>query len=102
MKSSVMLTNPRDTLTSDSEVNLKPSAAFVILTHNSRLISEDGFSRRSDGHEFTYADMKDQDQKLRFNQFWDKQDNRYTFSHLGRFCLNYYLDNSGVLNNTHK
>jgi hypothetical protein len=102
LKSSVMLTNPRDTLTSDSEVNIKPSAAFVILTHNSPMISEDGFSRRSDGHEFTYADMKTTEQKEKFNQFWADQDNRYTFSHLGRFCINYYLDNSGVLYNTHK
>jgi len=102
MKSSVMLTNPRDTLTSDSEMNLKPSAAFVILTHNSPLISEDGFSRRSDGHEITYADMKTQEQTEKFNQFWAKQENRHTFAHLGRFCLNYYLDNSGIIYNTHK
>ncbi len=99
LKNSTTLTNPRDTLTSDSEQLTKPSAAYVILTHNSPLIMEDGFSRRCIGHEFTSQDGKSQSQKDGFNSFWKKPDNIQTFGYLGDFVINYYLDHPEVLNN---
>jgi len=100
LKNSTTLTNPRDTLTSDSEQITKPSAAYVILTHNSPLIQEDGFSRRCIGHEFTIHDAKIQSQKDAFNQFWKQPKNTQTFGYLGDFIINYYLDHPEVLNNT--
>jgi hypothetical protein len=100
LKNSTTLTNPRDTLTSDSEQITKPSAAYVMLTHNSPVILEDGFSRRCTGHEFTSKDAKTPGQKDAFNKFWKDAENSNTFGYLGDFIINYYLDHPEVLNNT--
>jgi hypothetical protein len=101
LKNSTILTNPRDTLTSDSEQITKPSAAYVMLTHNSPLVLEDGFSRRCVGHEFTIDDAKPEAKQKEFNEFWQSDQNSHTFGYLGDFNINYYLDHPEVLNNKH-
>jgi hypothetical protein len=97
IKNSTFLTNPRDTLTTDSKQVLKPSCAYVMLTHNSPLIQEDGFNRRVVGHEFTVKDEKKPQQQKNFNKYWAVHGN--TFGYLGDFVLNYYLEHPEVLNN---
>lgn len=99
IKNQSMMTNPRDTLTSSSELVTNPSAAYIMLCHNSDLIQEDGFNKRCIGHEFTNKDQRSESEMKAYDRYWMENDNANKFGCLGDFVLNYYLDNPQVLNN---
>jgi len=91
------MTNPRDILSSDSKRKSIPCCAYTMFTHNSGLITEDGFIRRSTGHEFTLNDEKDPRRMAEYEQFF--KENGHTFGYLGDFVIWYYLEHPEVLFN---
>jgi hypothetical protein len=95
IKNSVDMTNPRDVQTSANNKRQLPFCAYVLLTHNSNLINEDGFISRSTGHEFTQEDEKDDEVKKQYEDFFEEYGN--TFAFLGDFALCYYLEHPEVL-----
>jgi hypothetical protein len=97
IKNAVEMTNPRDILTHDSKRRNLPSCAYTMFTHNSGLITEDGFIRRSTGYEFTKNDEKTPEQRARYEAFFYKH--AHTFGFLGDFVTWYYLEHPGVLFN---
>lgn len=97
IKNATNMTNPRDILSSDSKRKSIPCCAYSMFTHNSGLITEDGFIRRSTGHEFTLADEKDPRRMVEYEQFF-KQNGR-SFGYLGDFVIWYYLEHPEVLFN---
>jgi hypothetical protein len=97
MKYGTENTNPRDILTQDSKSLDLPLCAFPMITHNSDLIDEDGFIRRSTGHEFTKDDEKTEEEIKAYQEFFDRHGD--TFAFLGDFAINYYLDDPQILYN---
>ena len=92
-----IMTNPRDILTSDSKSVSLPSCAYPMFTHNTGLIMEDGFVRRSTGHEFTSKDRKTEKQAEEYKQFFIEHS--HTFGSLGDFVILYYLEHPEILTN---
>ncbi|MDQ3902254.1 MAG: hypothetical protein M3247_01175 [Thermoproteota archaeon] len=97
IKNSLTSTNPRDILTSSSKIRNLPSCAYVMFTHNTGLMSEDGLDRRVDGHEFTIEDWKTKEQAEKYKEFFKR--NGHTFGFLGDFAISYYLEHPDVLFN---
>jgi hypothetical protein len=95
IKNQVSMTNPRDTQTTDNKRRSLPSCAYIMITHNSKLIDEDGFIRRATGHEFTKDDFKPIQRRTEYEKFFDG--NGHTFGYLGDFALWYYLNHPDVL-----
>jgi hypothetical protein len=91
------MTNPRDILTSDSKRRNLPFCAYPMFTHNSELIDEDGFIRRSIGHEFTKEDEKSDEQIAQYDAFFKLHG--HTFGFLGDFVIWYYLEHPDILFN---
>ena len=88
MKFATENTNPRNILTQDSKGLNLPFCAFAMLTHNSELIDEDGFIRRSTGHEFTKDDWKTDQEIKEYQSFFDDEYNGRVFGYLGDFAIN--------------
>jgi hypothetical protein len=70
-----------------------------MFTHNSDLIDEDGFIRRSTGHEFTKDDEKTLQEVKLYQAYFDDQHHTHVFGYLGDFAINYYLENPQILYN---
>jgi hypothetical protein len=99
MKYATENTNPRNILTQDSKGLDLPLCAFTMFTHNSDLIDEDGFIRRSTGHEFTKDDEKTLQEVKLYQAYFDDQHHSHVFGYLGDFAINYYLENPQILYN---
>ena len=93
MKYATENTNPRNILTQDSKGLDLPLCAFTMFTHNSDLIDEDGFIRRSTGHEFTKDDEKTDQEVKAYQEYFDDEHHNHVFGYLGDFAINYYLEN---------
>ncbi len=99
MKYATENTNPRNILTQDSKGLDLPLCAFTMLTHNSDLVDEDGFIRRSTGHEFTKDDEKTLQEVKEYQAYFDDQHHSHVFGYLGDFAINYYLEHPQILFN---
>ena len=99
MKYATENTNPRNILTQDSKGLDLPLCAFTMFTHNSDLIDEDGFIRRSIGHEFTKDDEKTLQEVKDYQGYFDDQHHGHVFGFLGDFAVNYYLEQPQILYN---
>jgi hypothetical protein len=97
MKYATENTNPRDILTQDSKVLNLPLCAYTMFTHNSDLIDEDGFIRRSTGHEFTKDDQKTENEIEEYQKYFDDPHHSHIFGCLGDFALDYYLENPRIM-----
>jgi hypothetical protein len=97
LKNQTERTNPRDIQSVENKKRHLPSCAYIMLTHNSALIDEDGFIRRSTGHEFTAGDAKTKEEVNDYNEFFNQHG--HSFGYLGDFAIWYYLNNPDVLFN---
>jgi hypothetical protein len=95
IKNSADMTNPRDVQTTVNNKRQLPFCAYVLLTHNSGLINEDGFISRSTGHEFTVDDEKDPEVKKQYEEFFTEYG--YIFGYIGDFAIYYYLQHPEIL-----
>jgi hypothetical protein len=95
IKNQVSMTNPRDIQSTNNKRQNLPSCAYIMLTHNSKLVNEEGFGRRATGHEFTVHDEKTPEQRVKYEQFF--KENGYVFGYLGDFALWYYVEHPEVL-----
>lgn len=95
LKNQVERTNPRDIQNTENKKRHLPSCAYIMLTHNSDLIDEDGFVRRSTGHEFIASDAKTIEEIKGYNDWYNEH--AHTFGYLGDFAISYYLENPNVL-----
>jgi hypothetical protein len=95
VKNQTERTNPRDIQSVENKKRHLPSCAYLMFTHNSDLIKEDGFTRRSTGHEFTATDAKTAEEINAYNDWFNE--NGHTFGYLGDFAIWYYLNNPDIL-----
>jgi hypothetical protein len=95
IKNQVALTHPREVLTKDGDVDVRPSFSPPILTHNSDALREEGSQKRFVPFLFTEHDIKSKEEQQEFEKFIAEHKDRLKI--VGDFAISYVMKNPDVL-----
>lgn len=95
VKNQCTMAYPRNIQSRENNVIERPSCSYIIITHNSSPVDEDGFSKRFTPFVLTDADVKTKDRQRDYDRFFEE--NGADYAYFGDFAIDYIMHSPDVL-----